>query len=81
MWQYAQPMDKTTLYLPGDLHRRLRQAARSSGRPQADLIRSALDLYLRESRADRPRSIGAGEDETLEARDAEAWLRERWRGR
>lgn len=61
-------MDKTTLYLPRDLHHRLRQAARRSGRPQADMIRSALDAYLRESRADRPRSIGAGEDETTSRR-------------
>ncbi len=78
---YTQLMDKTTLYLPGELHRRLRQAARRSGRPQADVIRAALDAYLRESRPDRPRSIGAGEDETLGARDIEAWLRERWRDR
>ncbi len=74
-------MDKTTLYLPEELHRRLREAARRSGRRQAEVIRSALDAYLQEHRADRPRSIGAGSDATLEARDTEAWLRERWRGR
>jgi predicted DNA-binding protein len=72
-------MDKTTLYLPEELHRRLRDVARRSRRPQADVIRSALDAYLRETRVDRPLSIGAGEDETLGAHDTEAWLRERWR--
>jgi len=74
-------MDKTTLYLPEELHRRLREAARRSRRPQADVIRSALDAYLQPTPADRPRSIGAGEDDGLAARDTEAWLRERWRDR
>lgn len=74
-------MNKTTLYLPEELHRRLRQAARRTGRHQADVIRCALDAYLQESRAPRPRSIGAGEDESLSAADTEAWLREHWRDR
>ena len=74
-------MDKTTLYLTPELRRRLREAARRTGRRQADVIRSALDAYLEEGQANRPTSIGAGEDEALEARDTEAWLRDRWRNR
>ncbi len=77
-------MDKTTLYLTPELRRRLRDAARRSGRRQADVIRSALDAYLDEGQANRPRSIGAGEDDSVdavEAADTEAWLRERWRVR
>ena len=71
-------VDKTPLYLPPEQRRRLREASRRSGRRQADLIRAALDAYLAETPANRPRSIGAGEDEVLEAADTEAWLRERW---
>lgn len=74
-------MDKTTLYLTPELRRRLRDAARRSGRRQADVIRSALDAYLEAGRVDRPQSIGAGEDDALDAGDTEAWLRDRWRAR
>lgn len=74
-------MDKTTLYLTPELRRRLRDTARRTGRRQADVIRSALDAYLGEGLRDRPRSIGAGEDDALGAGDTEAWLRERWRER
>lgn len=73
-------MDKTTLYLTPELRRRLRDAARRSGRRQADVIRSALDAYLDVGQA-RPRSIGAGEDDGLDAGGTETWLRERWRAR
>lgn len=74
-------MDKTTLYLTPELHRRLRDAARRSGRRQADVIRTALDAYLDEGHANRPQSIGAGEDDGLDAGESETWLRERWRAR
>lgn len=74
-------MDKTTLYLTPELRRRLRVAARRTGRRQAEVIRSALDAYLDEGQVNRPRSIGAGEDDVLEAGDTETWLRERWRTR
>jgi predicted transcriptional regulator len=74
-------MDKTTLYLTPELRRRLREAARRTGRRQADVIRSALDAYLDEGQANRPRSIGAGEDSALDAGDTETWIREHWRAR
>ena len=73
-------MDKTTLYLPTELRRRLRDTARRSGRHQADVIRSALEAYLDQPGSARPTSIGAGADPTLHAADSEAWLRERWGG-
>ena len=74
-------MDKTTVYLTPELRRRLRDAARRTGRRQADVIRSALNAYLDEGQPNRPTSIGAGEDGALEAGDTESWLRERWRDR
>jgi predicted DNA-binding protein len=69
---------KTTLYLPSDLQRRLREHARRTGAPQAAIVREALERYL----ADAPRpvlaSLGVGEDEELDASEARAWLRARW---
>ena len=79
MWHENRAVDKTTLYLTPELHRRLRDAARRSGRRQADVIRSALDAYLDARQVNRPTSIGAGEDGALDAGDTETWLRERWR--
>lgn len=71
-------VNKTTLYLPSDLQRTLREVARRTGRRQADLVREALDLYLRQQVQPQPRSIGAGEDGELAARDSEAWLKAHW---
>lgn len=74
-------MEKTTVYIPEDIQRALRQAARSEGKPQAVLIRRALTEYL--DRVGRPplRSLGAGEDQELAARDTEDWLKSEWGGR
>lgn len=74
-------MEKTTLYLPDDLQRRLRDAARREGRSQAELVREALSAYLEDSPRPTPGSLGAGCDPDLPARDAEEWLESRWRER
>lgn len=71
-------MDRTTIYLTPEQRHRLRDAARRTGRRQADLIRAALDAYLAQVPATRPASIGAGEDAGLDGASSEAWLRERW---
>lgn len=81
MWHHDPEVDKTTIYLTDIQRRRLREAARRSGRRQADVIRSALDAYLDAEQPVRPQSIGAGSDETLGADDTEAWLHERWQTR
>ncbi len=73
-------MNKTTLYLPEQLQRRLRDVARRTGRPQADLVRSALEDYLEADIAPEPRSIAVGSDEGLAGRDSEDWLRKNWVG-
>ncbi len=74
-------MEKTTVYLPEDVLRALRQAARREGQPQAALIRRALEEYLEKVGRPRLRSVGAGEDRELAARDAESWLESEWGGR
>ena len=74
-------MNKTTLYLSPETQRTLRELARRTGRPQAEVIREALDLYLKQhGRRPLPCSIGAGEDTELAARDSEEWLKARWQG-
>ncbi len=40
------PVEKTTVYVDAEHQRRLRALARHTGRPQAELIREALGLYL-----------------------------------
>ncbi|MGI8413265.1 MAG: ribbon-helix-helix protein, CopG family [Solirubrobacteraceae bacterium] len=73
-------IEKTTLYLPEELQRELREAARREGRPQSELVREALSVYLRERPRPRPSSIGMLEDTELGSEDAKAWVRERWGG-
>ncbi|MCY7417031.1 MAG: ribbon-helix-helix domain-containing protein [Chloroflexi bacterium] len=68
---------KTTLYLPDDLAVRLRQLARQEDRPQAEMIREALTLYVAGLQPAWPQSIGTGSDD-LQAADTEAWLRAEW---
>jgi hypothetical protein len=71
-------MEKTTLYLPADLRRGLKDAARRSGRPQAVLIREAIGEYLSSRSSPRPRSIGLGDDFGVSAAESEDWLRQHW---
>jgi plasmid stability protein len=71
-------MNKTTLYLPDELHSGLRVAAKQSGKPQADLVRAALREYLGRLARPTPASIGAGEDQSLAGRDTEDWLEKEW---
>ncbi|MGH9189144.1 MAG: ribbon-helix-helix protein, CopG family [Acidimicrobiales bacterium] len=71
-------MHKTTLYLTDELRRALDGAARRTGRTQADIVRDALRTHLQSLGAPSPRSIGAGEDAGLAARDSEEWLHRRW---
>ena len=71
-------MEKTTLYLPADLQHRLRAEARRRGRPQAELVRDALDAYLRRRKRPLPRFIGIVDDPGFDARDTDEWLDREW---
>ena len=74
-------MNKTTIYLPDELQRGIRDVARRTGRRPAELIRAAIEQFLREQHRPLPRSIGAGEDVEVAARDSEDWLRANWQHR
>jgi predicted DNA-binding protein len=71
-------MDKTTLYLPRDLQAALRVLAQRTGRPQAALIREALERYVAGQERPRFASRGAAQDGTLDATDAKTWVHDRW---
>jgi Ribbon-helix-helix protein, copG family len=47
-------MQKTTVYLPDALKRRLAQAAHRRGQPEAALIRAAIERLLDEEARPRP---------------------------
>jgi plasmid stability protein len=71
-------MQKTTLYLPEDLERELKNAARREGRPMAELVREALSRYLSERDRPMPRSVGMGADGQIGGAASEQWLRGQW---
>ncbi len=78
---YAWRVNKTTLYLPDELRRSLKDVARRTGRREAEVVREALGIYLAQQAPPKPRSLGAGEDADLAARDSEQWLQDRWAGK
>ena len=47
-------MEKTTVYLPAALKRRLAEAAHRRGQPEAALIRAAIERLLDEEARPRP---------------------------
>lgn len=75
-----QPVKKTTLYLSADIERRLRDAARRTRRPQAELIREALYQYL-ENEVPTSSWIGSIDDWDVTGENSEDWLRANWRPR
>ena len=71
-------MEKTTIYLPPELHRALKDAARVENKPQADVLRRALEEYLGRQERRLPLSLGLGDDKGLSGADSEDWLFEQW---
>ena len=73
-------MEKTTVYLPGELQRSLVAMAKREGRSQARIIRDALESYLSGRAPVRLRSLGAGSDDVVSGATSEEWLRKNWKG-
>jgi predicted transcriptional regulator len=48
-------MKKTTIYLPDELKKRLEAVARKSGRPEAAVIRDAINVATRDAASPLPR--------------------------
>lgn len=64
-------MEKTTVYLPDDLKRALRRAARASGRSEAELIREGVGLVTGAHRIAEPRLplFDSGQPDLAESAD------------
>ena len=77
---YAMAMERTTIFLPGDLRRRLADESRRRRKPQAELMREALEGYLNEPLGGRrlPSFVGSASVGEVDARDAKRWLRGEW---
>ena len=72
-------MEKTTLYLSGELQRSLAAMARREGRSQAEIIRAALVAYFSNRAPVRLRSIASGSDDEVSGATSEKWLRDNWK--
>ena len=60
IWQHMSGL-KTTVYLDESEYQRLKAIARQGGRAPAECVREAVHEYVtRRSKADPPRSLGAG---------------------
>ena len=71
-------MKKTTVSLPTHLQRALEAAALSEKKPQAEILRRALEEYLERRERPRLRSVGIGEEEELSGAESEDWSRAEW---
>ena len=76
------PLEKTTVYLDAETRRGLRALSRTTGRPQAELIREALESYLdRSPREALPSWVGAWKNgPATDAGDIKRSGRARWSG-
>lgn len=65
-------MKRTTIYLAPDLEVRLKQEVARRGRPMAELVREAVEVYLTGEAAPGPPGAGAfasGHDDTADRAD------------
>lgn len=73
-------MKRTTIFLTDDLEQMLQETARRTHRPQAEIVRDALNQYLRAQPRPWPRSIGVGSsaEPFVTSENVKEWVRERW---
>ena len=71
-------MNKTTIYLPADTQHRLQEAARRTDRPQAAIIREAVERYLDTQDEVPLRSVGSLTKKSLTSTNQERWLQDHW---
>ncbi|MHB8262837.1 MAG: ribbon-helix-helix domain-containing protein [Acidimicrobiales bacterium] len=74
-------MNKTTVYLPGEIKQALSGVASTSGRSEADLIREAVTTLVYNAHCPRPRgALFAGDGPSLSehTEEALAGFADRW---
>jgi predicted transcriptional regulator len=72
-------VEKITLSIPADLRGALRSLARLRGKALAEIIREALNAYVRQQERPRLSSVGLGEDNEVTGATSEDYLRSRLR--
>jgi predicted transcriptional regulator len=73
-------MEKTTLYLPGDLLAAYSALSRRQRRSKAELMRAALREYAERQELRLPDWIGMAEtDGEVNSANVKDWLREHWK--
>ena len=78
-------MATTTIELSPKLKRQLEELARRTGRAESDVVREALETYMKTHaprsarRRPMPKSMGMIDDPELNAGDVDDWLRANWR--
>jgi Ribbon-helix-helix protein, copG family len=73
-------MKRTTVFLQPSLRKRLAELAQRSGRPQAKIVRQALEQYLDQEPLPMPESIGTVSDPTMSGAKIREYRRE-WAAR
>jgi predicted transcriptional regulator len=77
-------MATTTIELSPKLKRQLEELARRTGRAESDVVREALETYVKAHapaqvrRRPMAKSMGMIEDPELNAVDVDDWLRANW---
>jgi hypothetical protein len=71
-------MEHATISVPEDVRDTLHALAERSGQSEADVIRQALQAYIRDQRRQRFCSIGSISDPELRGRDIEDWIHDRY---
>ena len=73
-------MRKTTIYFPDELKIEIEAVSKMERRPEAEIIREAVSMYLAERRSRRtPRSFGYAADGALDPADIDAYLANNWK--
>jgi metal-responsive CopG/Arc/MetJ family transcriptional regulator len=73
-------MRKTTIYFPEELKIKIEAVSKMEHRPEAEIIREAVSIYLEERRNRRlPRSFGMVADGSFDPAEDERYLAEHWK--
>jgi hypothetical protein len=73
-------MRKTTIYFPEDVKIEIEAVSKMEHRPEAEIIREAVTVYLEQRRQRRwPRSFGMVADGSFDPAEDEQYLAEHWK--
>ena len=73
-------MRKTTIYFPDEMKIEIEAVSKMEQRPEAEIIREAVNAYLEDRRSRRwPRSFGSAADGLLDPAEIDTYLAENWK--